>query len=143
MIAEGFSLPSNCSDGDVRLVGGRNKSEGNVQMCYNKAWSSLCSHGWDTTAANVVCRELGYQSYGKQAHFIVAFYFFYHSTCVGSTYYISNHFNVSLSPSFVYGTVLCYGDEKRLHDCPRSSLSSVLSCTDREIAGVQCEGIER
>uniref|UniRef100_A0A1X7ULL6 Deleted in malignant brain tumors 1 protein n=1 Tax=Amphimedon queenslandica TaxID=400682 RepID=A0A1X7ULL6_AMPQE len=122
LIAEGSSLPSNCSDGDIRLIGGRNKSEGNVQMCYYKAWSSICSHGWGTTPANVICRELGYQSYG-------------------STYYINNHFNVSLSPSFVYGTVLCYGDEKRLHECPRNGLSSLLSCTDRDIAGVQCEGV--
>ena len=65
LIAEGSSVPSNCSDGDIRLVGGRNKSEGNVQMCYNKAWSSLCSHNWETTAANIVCRELGYQAYGN------------------------------------------------------------------------------
>ena len=48
---------------------------------------------------------------------------------------------MSLSPSIVYGTVLCYGDEKRLDDCPRNGLSSLLSCTDGDIAGVQCEGI--
>ena len=61
--------------------------------------------------------------------------------CTGSTYYISNHFNVSVSPSIVYGTVSCTGIENRLQDCPRDGLFSILSCHNTDIAGVQCEGI--
>ena len=29
------SGPSNCSDGDIRLMGGENELEGRVEICYN------------------------------------------------------------------------------------------------------------
>ena len=56
---------SNCSDGDVRLVGGGTKNEGNVQICYRNAWGSVCDDSWDSSDSNVVCRQLGFQPYGR------------------------------------------------------------------------------
>ena len=55
---------SNCSDGDIRLVGGNTDNEGNVQICYNNAWGSVCDDYWGIADSNVVCRQLGYQPYG-------------------------------------------------------------------------------
>ena len=56
----------NCTDGDVRLVGGQADNEGSVQICYNNAWTYLCSGWyWGTTEANILCRQLGYNSYGN------------------------------------------------------------------------------
>ena len=57
---------SNCSDGDIRLVGGSTDNEGNVQICYNNAWGSVCDDYWGIADSNVVCRQLGYQPYGTK-----------------------------------------------------------------------------
>lgn len=48
-----------CSDGAVRLVGGSDAKEGRVEVCFNNTWSSVCSEGWDSNDAAVVCRQLG------------------------------------------------------------------------------------
>ena len=53
---------SACStEGDVRLVNGRNKFEGRVEVCQGGEWKSVCDHReWDNREADVVCRQLGF-----------------------------------------------------------------------------------
>ena len=50
--------------GELRLFG---SSYGNYRQLqfrwYNNVWGYVCSSGFDTTAARVACRELGY-TYG-------------------------------------------------------------------------------
>ena len=55
----------NCTDGDVRLVGGNTNNEGNVQICYRNTWGSVCDDYWDSNDGNVLCNELGLQPYGE------------------------------------------------------------------------------
>ena len=55
---------NDCFDGDIRLVGGSKDNEGNVQICYNNAWGSVCDESWESSDSNVVCRQLGFQPYG-------------------------------------------------------------------------------
>ena len=55
---------SSCSNGDVRLVGGSTVNEGNVQICYYNAWGSICDDYWGRSDSNVICRQLGFRSYG-------------------------------------------------------------------------------
>ena len=64
---------SNCNDGALRLVGGSVPSEGRVEVCINRAWGTVCrgtsryyrSNTWNVQDARVVCRQLGYQQFGK------------------------------------------------------------------------------
>ena len=62
---------SNCSNGDVRLVGGSTDNEGNVQICYYNAWGSVCDDSWGSSDSNVVCRQLGFQSYGIYLYIVM------------------------------------------------------------------------
>ena len=50
----------NCSNGDVRLMGGHDDREGRVEICYNKTWGTVCHDDWDYRDASVVCYQLGY-----------------------------------------------------------------------------------
>ena len=55
----------NCTNGDVRLVGGQSQYEGHVEICFNGAWGSVCTNGWDQPDAAVACRQVGHTSIGE------------------------------------------------------------------------------
>ena len=61
-------MDTSCNNGDVRLVGGINELEGQVEICYNKIWGSICHNSWDIYDANVVCKQLGHQPTGRYLH---------------------------------------------------------------------------
>ena len=53
------TLPANCTNGQVRLVGGSAENEGRVEICINEAWGSICPSSWDIRDVSVVCKQLG------------------------------------------------------------------------------------
>ena len=53
-----------CTEGEVRLVGGANSTEGRVEICLDDEWGTVCDQMWDNTDARVVCRQLNLASIG-------------------------------------------------------------------------------
>ena len=66
----------NCSDFDVRLVGGNNTYMGRVEACYSNdthssLWGPLCAEGfavWNIGAAVTVCGQLGLPTESKKSN---------------------------------------------------------------------------
>ena len=53
---------SQCTHGDVQLVGGSGSYEGNVQICNKGVWGWVCDNSWSFNDARVVCRQLGFST---------------------------------------------------------------------------------
>ena len=55
-----------CTEGDVRLLDGRNEYEGRVEVCQYGIWGTVRHTAWDSLEAAVVCQQLGYHGLGEQ-----------------------------------------------------------------------------
>lgn len=60
------SIPGSatCENEMVRLVGGANSRVGRVEICLNNTWGTVCDDNWDSSDAQVVCRQLNYSDAG-------------------------------------------------------------------------------
>ena len=54
-----------CAEGGIRLPQYGYFFKGRVQLCKNGTWGGICSDYFDVNDADVVCRQLGYFSYGN------------------------------------------------------------------------------
>ena len=59
------TLPSECENGNVRIVNGSVANEGRVELCFHGRWGTVCSDTWNSTDAGVVCTQLGYARQGE------------------------------------------------------------------------------
>ena len=144
-------MRNNCSDGDVRLVGGSDEYEGRVEVCINQAWGTVCngqyswrSTYWGTADGRVVCRQLRHQELGKNVCMSGVlvhsnlFVILHTYSCTGLTVYGSSQFGQGTGPIF-FTDVGCSGSESSLLACSRN-VFAVSSCTHSRDVGLKCEG---
>ena len=105
----------------VRLVGGSSYNEGRVEVYYNGEWGTVCDDGWSSIDAGVVCRQLGFGSYGYS--------------------YYSALFGQGSGPIWL-DNVRCVGSESTLAGCSHLGVNITRSCSHHEDAGVGCYGIQ-
>ena len=55
-----------CTDYDVRLVGGQSPYEGTVEVCNYHSWGQVLDSGWGNKEAQVICNQLSYNNSGNE-----------------------------------------------------------------------------
>ena len=115
-----------CTDNDIDLVRGMDRSEGSVQICHDNEQRSVCDDSFDqspaTEVANgwafagVVCRQLGYATGAATA---------------------GSHFGDIFPARYWLDEVVCDGSEANLGACTHAGWG-VSDCRFPERAGVKC-----
>ena len=104
--------------GTLRLVGGSTYREGRVEMYYSSQWGTVCDDFWDSVDVGVVCRQLGFGSYG--------------TALTGSS--------VTDGTGAIWlDNVHCTGTETHILSCSSNSVGTH-NCVHSEDAGVRCYG---
>ncbi|XP_056914237.1 lysyl oxidase homolog 3B isoform X6 [Takifugu flavidus] len=106
-------------ESSIRIVGGRSSYEGRVEVQVGSKWGTVCSSGWTTREAMVVCRQLGL---GYAMH------------AVNETWYWDSS-NVT---EMVLSGVKCSGGEPSLSQCQHHKSVSCQKSAARFAAGVIC-----
>ena len=58
---------SEVKEGDIRLRGSSKSWEGRVEIFLSGEWGTVCDDGAYSSDARVVCRHLGYYTYGMSS----------------------------------------------------------------------------
>ena len=101
------------------MQNGSNPLEGRVEVCYNKAWGTICDTSFSTSDATVVCRQLGYRFIGTEVLPI-------------------SEFSQGSGPIFL-DQVACDGDEEQLSECGTAA-PGLYTCSHNQDAAIRCIG---
>ena len=105
--------------GVVRLVNGPTSYEGRVEVYHNGEWGTVCDDGWDLNDAQVVCRQLGFDS------------------AIDAIHARSDAFYGQGSGQIWLNKVNCNGNESTIVNCSHDGWG-IHSCTHAEDASVKC-----
>lgn len=105
----------------IRLVGGRLRNEGRVEVNYRGRHGTICHHGWDNNDAKVVCRMLGYTD-GVAIR--------------GPRYDLRNSFGIGTG-EILLDEVDCKGNEANIFLCEHNGIG-VSRCRHEKDAAVRC-----
>ncbi|NXW63172.1 HIPL1 protein, partial [Eurystomus gularis] len=106
-------------NGAVRLMEhqGRGRSRGRVEVYINGEWGTVCDDGWSSSAAAVVCRQLGFPYVVRASK--------------------KAEFGEGTSLRILLDDVQCFGQEKTLLECSHADVGTH-NCSHEEDAGVVC-----
>ncbi|XP_072170578.1 scavenger receptor cysteine-rich domain-containing protein DMBT1-like [Diadema setosum] len=104
------------SDLGIRLVGGKDDTQGRVEFYYDGQWGTVCDDLWDNEEANVVCRMLGFEGALR------------YSCCA--------EYGQGSGP-ILLDDVQCNGTESNLADCQHNGYG-MHNCESSEDVGVEC-----
>ncbi|XP_055954812.1 CD5 antigen-like, partial [Patella vulgata] len=102
---------------EFRLVGGKSKFEGRVEIKYNSTWGTICDDGWGKEEKSVVCRSLGFNPSNTKA----------------------GHVYGGTGPIWL-NNIMCAGSENSLAEC-RHDGWGVHNCNHSEDVAVVCKDI--
>lgn len=122
-----ITVGDNCTDGEIRLVNGTNPLEGRVEICFNRAWGTICSNGFGEAEAEVVCTQIDSQM---------------SSTHNQSIPFRDAHFGEGVGPIFL-DRLGCNGSETQLTGdagCFLGSPVGIHACYHSQDAAVICTG---
>lgn len=110
---------------------------GNVEILHNGRWGAICDDSWDTSEAQVVCRQLGFEN----AFSTVATISGHFGKAKRKLYLLILSVNVIENFSlgaFWMSDILCNGTENKISDC-RFDGWAQNDCSPNEAAGVICD----
>ena len=128
------STVDNCTDGSMRLVGGKSPNEGRVEICLNGQWGTVCDDSWGSVDAQVACRQLGYQSTGIEL--LTAGYYQFLFASAGALAFTNAYFSQGTGP-IQLDNVACTGSEPTILQCSHLTIDN---CGHYEDAGIRCRG---
>lgn len=110
---------TDCYKSHIRLVGGRKKYEGRLEVLYQGRWGTVCNRNFDMNDANVACRQLGFKSAIVVRHNINRYY--------GRT-----------SAPIYLSRMQCRGSEPSLFHCGHAGINVASGCNHNHDVGVVC-----